>query len=62
MHKKRLCKLGEEASQHLIRNFDAVMTEGSRNLGQHHIRREEISNQEVTQILNYLVDLRLVGL
>lgn len=40
------------------KSFMFVLVKTVRNLG-HRIRMEEFPNQEITQILNFLVDLRL---
>lgn len=55
----RFCKLVLEVKtpMHLLRECDAVIVNRDRNLGQHHIRREEVPNLEVTQILIFLSDL-----
>lgn len=44
---------------HLLRECIAVIANRDRNLGQHQIRREEVPNLEVTQILIFLSDLDL---
>lgn len=46
----------------MLGRSDAVLAKITRNLAQHQIRKKEIPNLEITQVLNFIADGRIVSI